>query len=228
MPLPCHLAPCRELEMPSAALHHAGIQAVKLEDLERRLRADLAAEAAAWGGKVLLHREVPTSAAAGGGSGGGSSLGTVLRLQMPGPTEAHVAAAAAAAAEVTAAATVGEAAGSQQQQEQGGQALTQAAGSGAEGGGAGADRGEARGVDDITRTTDYQATTEVQAFWESTGVSGDVDLVSGGGTAFWGHSILGEHQGLVGGCGGPGEGGRGPCERAGREGGVEARPGGSW
>jgi hypothetical protein len=38
----------------------AGIQAAKLEDLERRLRADMLAEAAAWGGRVLLHREVPT------------------------------------------------------------------------------------------------------------------------------------------------------------------------
>ncbi|KAL4440251.1 hypothetical protein ABPG75_003252 [Micractinium tetrahymenae] len=55
----------RELEMPAAALHHAGIQAAKLEDLERRLRADMLAEAAAWGGKVLLHREVPSNGAAG-------------------------------------------------------------------------------------------------------------------------------------------------------------------
>ncbi|EFN52818.1 hypothetical protein CHLNCDRAFT_26452 [Chlorella variabilis] len=47
----------RELEMPAAALHHAGIQAAKLEDLERRLRADMLSEASAWGGKVLLHRE---------------------------------------------------------------------------------------------------------------------------------------------------------------------------
>lgn len=93
----------RELEMPAAALHHAGawsgggaagvlcapaggrcshsfpatstdkplpstrcpdlqppagIQAVKLEDLERRLRGDMLAEASRWGGKILLHREV--------------------------------------------------------------------------------------------------------------------------------------------------------------------------
>jgi protein-tyrosine phosphatase len=50
----------RELEMPAAALHHAGIHAAKLEDLERRLRGDMLAEAAAWGGKVLLHREIPS------------------------------------------------------------------------------------------------------------------------------------------------------------------------
>ena len=48
----------RELEMPAAALHHAGIQASRLEDLERRLLADVAAEAEGWGGKILLHREV--------------------------------------------------------------------------------------------------------------------------------------------------------------------------
>ncbi|KAK9839780.1 hypothetical protein WJX81_000925 [Elliptochloris bilobata] len=53
----------RELEMPSAALHHAGIQAVKLEELERRLRNDVVHEALAWGGRVLLHREVPRSQA---------------------------------------------------------------------------------------------------------------------------------------------------------------------
>ena len=48
----------RELEMPAAALHHAGIQSSKLEDLERRLRADMLSESTAWGGKLLLHREV--------------------------------------------------------------------------------------------------------------------------------------------------------------------------
>ena len=48
----------RELEMPSAALHHAGIQPAKLEDLERRLRADMLSESTSWGGKLLLHREV--------------------------------------------------------------------------------------------------------------------------------------------------------------------------
>ena len=83
----------RELEMPSAALHHAGqtcsiaalsclhvpswliehlpcrtdqfacttcagVHAVKLEELERRLRNDLMHEAMAWGGRLLLHREI--------------------------------------------------------------------------------------------------------------------------------------------------------------------------
>jgi len=41
----------------------AGIQAVKLEELERRLRNDIVHEALAWGGRVLLHREVPRSQA---------------------------------------------------------------------------------------------------------------------------------------------------------------------
>ncbi len=31
---------------------------MKLEELERRLRADMTRDAAQWGGKVLLHREV--------------------------------------------------------------------------------------------------------------------------------------------------------------------------
>jgi hypothetical protein len=76
----------RELEMPAAALHHAGIQATRLEDLERRLLADVAAEAEGWGGKVLLHREVvvlPTGNSANNGGGnnnnnGGSSSHTAV------------------------------------------------------------------------------------------------------------------------------------------------------
>lgn len=47
----------RELEMPAAAFHHAGIRAEQLERLEAALAADLAAEAEAWGGKLLLHAE---------------------------------------------------------------------------------------------------------------------------------------------------------------------------
>ena len=48
----------REVEMAAAALHHAGIKAVKLEDLERRLRTDVMNESISWGGKILLHREL--------------------------------------------------------------------------------------------------------------------------------------------------------------------------
>lgn len=51
----------REVEMAAAALHHAGIKAVKLEDLERRLRTDVVNESIAWGGKVLLHKELEGS-----------------------------------------------------------------------------------------------------------------------------------------------------------------------
>ena len=42
----------------------AGIHATKLEDMERRLRNDMAQEAAAWGGRVMLHAEVPAMPAA--------------------------------------------------------------------------------------------------------------------------------------------------------------------
>ena len=41
----------------------AGVQAAKLEDLERRLRGDMLLEAQRWGGKLLLHRELPRPAA---------------------------------------------------------------------------------------------------------------------------------------------------------------------
>lgn len=41
----------------------SGIQAVKLEDLERRLRGDLMKEAIQWGGRVLLHSEIPLAEA---------------------------------------------------------------------------------------------------------------------------------------------------------------------
>ena len=36
----------------------AGIQAMKLEELERRLRTDIMQEAIAWAGRVMLHKEV--------------------------------------------------------------------------------------------------------------------------------------------------------------------------
>lgn len=43
----------------------AGIRAVKLEELERRLRNDLTQEAMVWGSRVLLHREVAPAQAHG-------------------------------------------------------------------------------------------------------------------------------------------------------------------
>ena len=46
---------------------NAGIRAVKLEELERRLRNDLMHEAMLYGSKVLLHRELgPNSSTANG------------------------------------------------------------------------------------------------------------------------------------------------------------------
>ncbi|WIA11258.1 hypothetical protein OEZ85_011384 [Tetradesmus obliquus] len=79
----------RELEMPAAALHHAGVHARQLELLEAALREDVSNEAAKWGGRVLLHQELYTAAEQqrrmsglipGGSSGGGAAL----RVSIPG------------------------------------------------------------------------------------------------------------------------------------------------
>ncbi len=175
----------RELEMPAAALHHAGIQAAKLEDLERRLRADILAEAASWGGKILLHREVESL----------KRSSTIRRnrppLPMPPlgitahhrhggiPIPSHSSRKVVAAATrlnfsdhkepssgtepennndtsapfVAAAATTATAAPAQEKEKE-------------------EKEGE---VEDITKTTEYQATTEVTAFWETAGETGDID-----------------------------------------------------
>jgi hypothetical protein len=45
--------------MPAAALHHAGIHSRQLEEQEQLLKDDVVADAARWGGKILLHRELP-------------------------------------------------------------------------------------------------------------------------------------------------------------------------
>lgn len=156
----------RELEMPAAALHHAGIQAAKLEDLERRLRADILAEAASWGGKILLHREVesfkrsstmkknkpsvPHASSHHGGiptprphsSGAGAGTTAAAKLNFSDAAISNSAAADAERSKIT---------------------ITTAA----------AEENEAE--EDITRTTEYQATTEVTAFWETAGESGDID-----------------------------------------------------
>jgi hypothetical protein len=163
----------RELEMPAAALHHAGIQAAKLEDLERRLRADMLAEASNWGGKVLLHREVaagPTplkmrsSSALGGptprpyrppsrGPGGGGSAGA---SGDPG--------AAGAAAAADSAGTAGGTTGISEAAVEAAAAAAQAA-----------QQAQQAEGEDITRTTQYQPTMQVQAFWETCGDVGDID-----------------------------------------------------
>ena len=46
-------------DLTAAGLFDAGVHAVKLEELERRLRNDLMHEAMAWGGRLLLHRDIP-------------------------------------------------------------------------------------------------------------------------------------------------------------------------
>ena len=147
----------RELEMPAAALHHAGIQAAKLEDLERRLRGDMMSEAAMWGGRVLLHREVDTGVGVGGSHGGGGTGGTDdEKRQQAISTEMKT---MMMTTITTTKATMDKnkkETGStvlhdqkQQQQQQG---------------------------EDITRTTEYQPTTQVAAFWEEvTGGAGDID-----------------------------------------------------
>ncbi|GLC33893.1 hypothetical protein PLESTM_000131000, partial [Pleodorina starrii] len=48
----------RELEMPAAAMHHAGIHAAQLQELELLLKEDVTDEAALWGNRLLLHREL--------------------------------------------------------------------------------------------------------------------------------------------------------------------------
>eukprot|EP00193_Tetraselmis_chui_P014052 CAMPEP_0177779126 /NCGR_PEP_ID=MMETSP0491_2-20121128/16388_1 /TAXON_ID=63592 /ORGANISM="Tetraselmis chuii, Strain PLY429" /LENGTH=81 /DNA_ID=CAMNT_0019298579 /DNA_START=132 /DNA_END=377 /DNA_ORIENTATION=+ len=48
----------RELEMPVAALHHAGISYRKLQEMEVALAADVRHEVANWGGRLLVHREL--------------------------------------------------------------------------------------------------------------------------------------------------------------------------
>lgn len=126
----------RELEMPAAALHHAGIQAVKLEDLERRLRADMVGEAIVWGGKVLLHKETETER-------------TVVKLfeqetesdfSNPGRGEKD--------AILNKYDTFNRKSESNQTRSE-----------------------------DITRTTVYQPSTHISAFWESTKDDGDIDSV---------------------------------------------------
>jgi hypothetical protein len=49
-----------------------GVHAVKLEEVERRLRNDLMHEAMAWGGRLLLHRDVSVNKPAGQAAGGAS------------------------------------------------------------------------------------------------------------------------------------------------------------
>lgn len=156
----------RELEMPAAALHHAGIQAAKLEDLERRLRADMMAEAAAFGGRVLLHREVDDGAAPLEPSP--APPGT--RANAPGVSPF---------ASVTAAGTSSAAVGADKRIGNGGDDddasfLRRVGGDGGTMSRVGS---QATGPEDITRTTEYQPKTQVSGFWEVAGGIGDIDTV---------------------------------------------------
>lgn len=55
----CRCLHCCKCRLHSAILGWpAGVHAVKLEELERRLRNDLMHEAIAWHGRLLLHRDV--------------------------------------------------------------------------------------------------------------------------------------------------------------------------
>lgn len=115
-------------------------------------------EAAAWGGKVLLHREVPSHPPAGAaptpashrrrrrGGGGGGAAGADSASTLGAAAGAH------ATAGVGMGMGMGPAAGGPEEEEGG-------------------------GVEDITRTTQYQPTMQVQAFWETTGDVGDIDQV---------------------------------------------------
>jgi hypothetical protein len=172
----------RELEMPAAALHHAGIQAAKLEDLERRLRADILAEAASWGGKILLHREVeslkrsstvkrnrtismhhggipipPPHGSSGGSGSGGSSVKIAAATRLDFSDNATT----------TPSAPKLDNFGTKE-------AENEAENQGAKEEKIDAEEKEEE-VEDITRTTEYQPTTEVTAFWETAGDMGDID-----------------------------------------------------
>uniref|UniRef100_A0A7S3QUH6 Tyrosine specific protein phosphatases domain-containing protein n=1 Tax=Dunaliella tertiolecta TaxID=3047 RepID=A0A7S3QUH6_DUNTE len=54
----------RELEMPVAALHHAGVHAAQLEEQEALLREDVTDEVARYSGQLMLHKEVEAATAA--------------------------------------------------------------------------------------------------------------------------------------------------------------------
>jgi hypothetical protein len=48
----------RELEIPAASMHHAGIHWRQLEHLETWLLEDVTTDSRQWGSRVLLHREL--------------------------------------------------------------------------------------------------------------------------------------------------------------------------
>ncbi|GIM16088.1 hypothetical protein Vretimale_18744 [Volvox reticuliferus] len=74
----------RELEMPAAAMHHAGIHAAQLQELEQLLKEDVADETALWGNRVLLHRELAPLH--------GSTASTASRQPLTTPANARTSA----------------------------------------------------------------------------------------------------------------------------------------
>ncbi|KAL6785014.1 hypothetical protein ACKKBG_A02080 [Auxenochlorella protothecoides x Auxenochlorella symbiontica] len=155
----------RELESPAAAAHHAGIQGDKLAALERRLRSDALAEAAAWGGFLLLHREVarPVGGEADLDGGGGRRMGGAAAPDVDACTPR--AAKRARPNDFSCGVLFAERGG-----EAGGEAGAQAAAAGSV-----CQSAPASATEDITRSTHFQPTTEVQPFWAAVGPSGDVD-----------------------------------------------------
>ena len=122
------------------------------------------AEAANWGGKVLLHREVaagPTPLKMrGGGMLGGPTPAP------PRPPSRPPSRGPGGALGGTAPAVSGTG---------GAETLSEAAVEAAAAAAAAAQQAQQAEGEDITRTTQYQPTMQVQAFWESCGDVGDID-----------------------------------------------------
>ncbi|KAG2430310.1 hypothetical protein HYH02_013787 [Chlamydomonas schloesseri] len=156
----------RELEMPAAAMHHAGVHAAQLQELEVLLKEDVTDEAALWGSRVLLHREAPhthhhphhphSHAAASGSAGGAKPPATPARGVPPNGGDANglspappATPATPATPDLVAAATPGTA--------------TSTATNATAGGGATA----TSKPDDVTGLVDLYPGTSVEPFWEA-------------------------------------------------------------
>lgn len=153
----------REVEMAAAALHHAGIKAVKLEDLERRLRTDVMNEAVSWGGKILLHRELDTDKP-------GDRPFTPSRLSFE--TERTFSLRHFDKRLLST--------GSNDGSSHGGNAYASTSASMASANPtANSLHASSASYEDITKTTSYQTSTLIAAFWERTGDGTDADIDSG-------------------------------------------------
>lgn len=139
------------------------------------------AEASNWGGKVLLHREVaagPTPLKMRGGSvlGGPTPRPSRPPSRPPSRGPGGGSAAAAAGAADSGAPT---AAGTDSAGTAGGTGISAAAVEAAAAAAQAAQQAQQAEGEDITRTTQYQPTMQVQAFWETCGDVGDIDQVGG-------------------------------------------------